>query len=286
VTRILRHLPTTLSTILFLSLLLFWIATAIKPRAIWWNHAAPFPHYHFATIRNGRLMLAHYRETAPSPMFLRIEVTKEQIKLAASRLDELTNSYATAISRIPPDQVQVSQARGTLEQLNVDLMRYRTSLNLHDAHFGLPPNPRLQIAILDNPVAQLNSSTGNIEVSPASQVQNLFQRLNPSPPNPDTESKFLGLSYTRASLSYLPYTRGPRVPYAHRSALQIPLVFLLPLLLILPAIRLVTLLKSRRRRKLNLCPTCAYDLRASPIVCPECGSSRRVGLAPPPAPLQ
>jgi predicted amidophosphoribosyltransferase len=42
-------------------------------------------------------------------------------------------------------------------------------------------------------------------------------------------------------------------------------------LLLPPAVWLNGLRKTRRAKRLGLCPSCGYDLRASPERCPECG---------------
>jgi hypothetical protein len=46
--------------------------------------------------------------------------------------------------------------------------------------------------------------------------------------------------------------------------------------LLLPAAWLRAALRKRRRRTLGLCPACGYDLRATPIRCPECGQHATV----------
>lgn len=48
------------------------------------------------------------------------------------------------------------------------------------------------------------------------------------------------------------------------------------LLLVLPAVWMNRFRKTRRARRLGLCPRCGYDLRATPERCPECGTSAPV----------
>jgi predicted amidophosphoribosyltransferase len=52
----------------------------------------------------------------------------------------------------------------------------------------------------------------------------------------------------------------------------------LPALLagVLPAARVASWLIRYRRRQRHLCPSCGYDLRASPERCPECGEGTEV----------
>lgn len=55
---------------------------------------------------------------------------------------------------------------------------------------------------------------------------------------------------------------------------KLPYWFVVICLGVTPTVRGLRFWRSRRRRKrgkLGLCPTCGYDLRASPQRCPECG---------------
>lgn len=60
-----------------------------------------------------------------------------------------------------------------------------------------------------------------------------------------------------------------------------------PPLLILPALQAWSIARHHRRKsraRRGLCPTCAYDLRASPDRCPECGTVPEIAFASTPAP--
>ena len=54
-------------------------------------------------------------------------------------------------------------------------------------------------------------------------------------------------------------------------AADVPHWFLAALFAILPALHFAATLRLRKSRREGLCPTCGYDLRATPDRCPECG---------------
>ena len=56
--------------------------------------------------------------------------------------------------------------------------------------------------------------------------------------------------------------------------LMVPHAYLGLALAILPTLRFTRFVARRRRVGAGLCPTCGYDLRATPDRCPECGTAR------------
>jgi hypothetical protein len=91
------------------------------------------------------------------------------------------------------------------------------------------------------------------------------------------EWSILGVVFDRYVRVKLDFARRP-LPgtYGQVSTLLIPLYWPLLLFGILPMSRIFLVLQRRRRRTLrqvdHLCPSCGYDLRATPNACPECGT--------------
>ncbi len=62
-----------------------------------------------------------------------------------------------------------------------------------------------------------------------------------------------------------------RSGYSYRQA-YLPHWSLAVLFGVLPTIYLLRKIRSRRLKRIGHCPTCGYDLRATPDRCPECGT--------------
>jgi hypothetical protein len=75
----------------------------------------------------------------------------------------------------------------------------------------------------------------------------------------------------------LAHRMEPGRPGFHGDEWLVTLPTWLPMavLLVLPALWVSRFIRARRGRQRGLCPTCGYDLRATPQRCPECG--RRSG---------
>ena len=92
----------------------------------------------------------------------------------------------------------------------------------------------------------------------------------PSDPRPDMRDPGLD---THGYFAGFAYAAGP-TSFGHNRVLLLPFWFLTLASAAPPFLLAHTLRRSRRlhRQRHNLCPRCAYDLRASTTQCPECGT--------------
>ena len=79
---------------------------------------------------------------------------------------------------------------------------------------------------------------------------------------PDGTNGTIGFVYETDKTGRSPYT-----------ALAVPWWAIAALPATSAALAIASWTRSRRRRKLGRCPSCGYDLRATPDRCPECGAS-------------
>lgn len=90
---------------------------------------------------------------------------------------------------------------------------------------------------------------------------------------PDGQPASLDDSYTHASELTINLTK----PEARTAALDLPASLLAGMLAVFPGLWLIGLwvrrANSRRKWRRLICPSCNYDLRATPTRCPECGSA-------------
>jgi len=88
------------------------------------------------------------------------------------------------------------------------------------------------------------------------------------PPPESTERRFGGFWYEYGSIINGPWKTG-RLPYC---ALILPCWGIALTSVVLPVSVSVIAFRARRRQRQGFCPSCGYDLRATPDRCPECGT--------------
>ena len=99
-----------------------------------------------------------------------------------------------------------------------------------------------------------------------------------SRPQPTSWFNYLGIYGTRDQWSRpWPVGEWPRPPTPTLSlrtySARVPLGFVLLVAMATPAIRALRWRRHVRRTGRGLCPSCGYDLRATPGRCPECGEA-------------
>src|SRR4051812_9900164 len=97
-TRILHHILSTLSLLLFILVLLFYVATGPTPRVIWWKHSTSLPYYHLTTIRNSHLELALYRETVLDPWS--VQSLTQELQVEQQKLKEQVEIHHELVAHI------------------------------------------------------------------------------------------------------------------------------------------------------------------------------------------
>jgi hypothetical protein len=105
----------------------------------------------------------------------------------------------------------------------------------------------------------------------------------------DPNLRLAGFGYTHTTYTQSNFFSG-KPTSRPVTILALPYYALFAIASILPITWLVLTTRvviSRRRRLKGLCPTCAYDMRATPELCPECGytPTPKTPAPPPPSPI-
>jgi hypothetical protein len=72
-----------------------------------------------------------------------------------------------------------------------------------------------------------------------------------------------------------PRPKGSSILISAYAVTGVRLLLVIALSSLLPALWIFRHIRNRRASKAGCCPTCGYDLRASPQRCPECGTIRK-----------
>jgi hypothetical protein len=108
-----------------------------------------------------------------------------------------------------------------------------------------------------------------------------YERVEQPANRPDLMIWHLSPAWRAIGIDYESYRNDSRLVAYTIRRLAVPYWLLAVVLGLLPSARLFAVWRRRRRVGHGLCPTCGYDLRATPTRCPECGTvSSNVRAAP------
>jgi hypothetical protein len=244
-TRMLRLTWNILCGLSLLACGLLWLSWRFVPVAVWWGRPDSVPHYYYIAIHD------------------------RQISIGQRRVADLR----TAINQAQLQQVLVSQsfiARSRLEQREASHAQHRREANedLWVAEESSIQSDRKTLRALGTRLAEVADTSPPTDPGPHAALYRrcfgplgvLWQAPTPRPLLPG-EWHYAGVALERVISS------GDI-----RRRLALPAWLITPLLLILPASRVVTACRLLSRRRDGFCPTCGYDLRATPDRCPECGT--------------
>jgi hypothetical protein len=123
--------------------------------------------------------------------------------------------------------------------------------------------------------------SGNLRVSVAKVVVSVHTTPEPSIGAPMMTSRSNPYRYKLEYNGFPAFFRYVRWPTHSTWVITIPIPFLMLFTSVLPVLYVWGWRAAQRRDTRGLCPICGYDLRASPIRCPECGTAAPVPATSP-----